>query len=57
MPIIIMILGVLVVRYITPQFGDDSVVEEVLEYIIHQETGVDVDFTPNSDEFELGISF
>lgn len=34
------------------KFNEDSLAEEVVEYLIKKETGVDVDLTPESPEDE-----
>lgn len=44
--IIVILLALLSQKY----FGDDNFVEETAEVMIEEETGVDVDLSPNSPE-------
>ena len=46
--VIIAIIGFISVYF----YGDDNPVEEVAEFVIKQETGLDIDLTPKSFEHD-----
>ena len=38
------------IRYIVPSLKDDNPIEEISEEVIKEETGFNIDLTPNSPE-------
>ena len=51
---LLMIVNLQSCNQINTRFGlaDDNIIEEIVEAIIHQETGIDVDLTPSTPEDE-----
>lgn len=45
-----LILGIMLVKQYWPSYKDENILEEKIEDIIKDKTGIDVDLTPNSPE-------
>ncbi len=51
-PALIIVLGV--IKKFIPNYKDDNPVEEAVEKVIEEKTGIDVDLTPSSPEQKSG---